>query len=96
MKMVAGVVSNDVFNDRTAILLQENLEIRSDLKEEHRQRGVHDALVYTANISITGTFNHEQLTQAAEGERRILWSKAFIAIGLDDTRADDNASSFLE
>ncbi|OQX02341.1 MAG: cell envelope integrity protein CreD [Thiothrix lacustris] len=90
-----SVVSNDVFNDRTAILLPENLEIRSDLKEEHRQRGVHDALVYTANISITGKFNHEQLTQAAESERRILWSKAYIAIGLDDTRAIDNASSFF-
>jgi inner membrane protein len=90
-----SVVSNDVFNDRTALLLPEELEIRTDIKTEHRQSGVHDALVYTANISITGKFNHTQLTQAAEGERRILWSKAYIAIGLDDTRAIDSASSFF-
>jgi inner membrane protein len=90
-----SVVSNDVFNDRTALLLPEDLEIRTDIKTEHRQSGVHDALVYTANISITGKFNHTQLTQAAEGERRILWSKAYIAIGLDDTRAIDSASSFF-
>ena len=89
------VVSKDTFNDRTAILLPENLEIRTDLKEEHRQRGMYDALVYTANISITGKFDHSAALQSGEGERRILWNKAFIAIGLEDTRAIDSASSFF-
>jgi inner membrane protein len=89
------VVSKDIYNDRTAILLPENLEIRTDLKEEHRQRGIYDALVYTANLSLTGKFNHAQVLQSSEGERRILWNKAFIAIGLDDTRAIDTASSFF-
>lgn len=89
------VVSKDIYNDRTAILLPENLEIRTNLKEEHRQRGIYDALVYTANISLTGKFNHAQVLQSSEGDRRILWNKAFIAIGLDDTRAIDTASSFF-
>ncbi|QTR47341.1 cell envelope integrity protein CreD [Thiothrix litoralis] len=89
------VVSKDIYNDRTAILLPENLEIRADLKEEHRQRGIYDALVYTANVSLTGKFNHAAVLQSGEGERRILWNKAFIAIGLDDTRAIDTASNFF-
>lgn len=88
------VVSKDIYNDRTAILLPEKLEIRTDLKQEHRQRGIYDALVYTANISLSGTFNHEAISNANAGERRILWDKAFITIGLDDTRAINTASSF--
>ncbi len=56
------VVSKDIYNDRTAILLPENLEIRANLKEEHRQRGIYDALVYTASLSLTGKFNHAAST----------------------------------
>lgn len=89
------VVSKDIYNDRTAILLPETLEIRTDLKEEHRQRGIYDALVYTANLSLSGKFNHEALSGSGEGEKRILWDKAFVTIGLDDTRAIDTASSFF-
>lgn len=89
------VVSKDIYNDRTAILLPETLEIRTDLKEEHRQRGIYDALVYTANLSLGGKFNHESISGSAEGERRILWDKALVTIGLDDTRAIDTASSFF-
>ncbi|MDQ5767696.1 cell envelope integrity protein CreD [Thiothrix subterranea] len=89
------VVSKDVFNDRTAILLPEALEIRANLNEEHRQQGIYDALVYNATISLSGKFNHAQVLQSSEGERRILWNKAFVALGLSDQRAVDTASSFF-
>jgi inner membrane protein len=90
------IVSKDIYNDRTAILLPENLEIRADIKEEHRQRGIYDALVYTANLSLTGKFDHAVLLQGnAEGERRILWDKAFIMIGVSDTKAIDTVSGFM-
>jgi len=89
------VVSKDVFNDRTAILLPESLEIRANLNEEHRQQGIYDALVYNATVSLSGKFNHAQVLQSSEGERRILWNKAFVALGLTDQRAIDTASSFF-
>ncbi len=89
------VVSKDIFNDRTAILLPESLEIRANLNEEHRQQGIYDALVYNATINLSGKFNHAQVLQSSEGERRILWNKAFIALGLSDQRAIDTASSFF-
>ena len=66
------VVSKDIYNDHTAILLPKELEIRSDLKEEHRQRGIYDALVYTTKLSFTGQFDHTPLLRSDEGERRIL------------------------
>lgn len=89
------VVSKDIYNDHTAILLPKALEIRSDLKEEHRQRGIYDALVYTANLSLTGQFDHAPLLQSDEGERRILWDKAYAIVGISDTKAIDVASSFF-
>lgn len=89
------VISKDVFNDRTAILLPESLEIRANLNEEHQRQGIHDALVYNATISLSGTFNHAPVLQSGDGERRILWNKAFIALGLTDQRAVDTASSFF-
>lgn len=89
------VVSKDIYNDRTAILLPEKLEIRANLNEEHQQHGIYDALVYTTTISLSGKFNHSQVLQSSEGERRIVWDKAFIAIGLTDPRAIDTASTFF-
>jgi inner membrane protein len=90
------IVSKDIFNDRTAILLPENLEIRADLKEEHRQRGIYDALVYTANLSLTGKFDHSVLLKgSAEGDRRLLWEKAFIMIGVSDTKAIGTVSGLM-
>lgn len=89
------IVSKDIYNDHTAILLPKELEIRSDLKEEHRQRGIYDALVYTAKLSMTGQFDHTPLLRSDEGERRILWDKAYIVVGISDTKAIDVASSFF-
>lgn len=89
------VVSKDIFNERTAILLPEQLEIRADLQAEHQRQGIYDALVYTAKLSINGTFDHSPMLQAAENDRRIAWDKAYIAIGLDDTRAIDSTSSLF-
>ncbi|MFN3786688.1 MAG: inner membrane CreD family protein, partial [Thiothrix sp.] len=89
------VVSKDIFNDRTAILLPEQLEIRADLQTEQQRDGIYTALVYNAKLSINGRFDHSPILQATENDRRIAWDKAYIAIGLDDTRALDTASSLF-
>lgn len=81
------VVTKDIFNDHTVIILPEQLDIRAILDEERRQRGIYDALVYNADLTVTGTFDHEFLLDGGEGDRRILWSKVFLVIGLSDTKA---------
>ena len=81
------VITKDIYNEYTAILLPDTLDIRADLKEEHRKRGIYDALVYQASIIISGEFDHEFLLEADEGERRILWEKAFLMMGISDTKA---------
>ena len=88
------VITKDIYNNYTAILLPENLEIRADIKEEHRQRGLYDVLIYTATLKINGSFDHEFLLEAEEGERRILWEKTKLVYGLSDTRAIGADASF--
>jgi len=90
----ARVVSKDVSSDHTAILLPKNLEIRADLKEEHRHRGIYDALVYSAKLSLSGQFDHSPLLKRSDdgAERRIQWDKAFVMVGLSDTKAIADAS----
>lgn len=90
------VVSKDIFNDHTAILLPKTLEIHADLKEEHRQRGIYDALVYSAKLNISGQFDHSPLLKPGDegGERRIQWDKAFVMVGVSDTKALAETSDF--
>lgn len=89
------VVSKDIFNDRTAILLPEKLEIRANIKPEPPHTAWESPPAYVANLSLQGAFNHAPLLQSSENERRILWDKAYIVIGLRDPRGIDTASSFF-
>ena len=84
------VASKDIYNDHTAILLPQQLDIRADLKPTTLQ----NAPVYTANIVISGNFDHEALVAQGQGDRSIQWDKAYVVVGLDDTRSLDEDSSF--
>lgn len=87
------VLSKDVYNEHTVAILPTVLDVRADLKEEQRVRGLHEALVYKANLSLSGRFDYGFLLEEAEGERRIHWDQAFLAIGISDTKAIDKAST---
>ena len=50
-------VSRDIFNERTMILLPKDLHIESEIIEKHRKRGIYDALVYKAEVELTGHFD---------------------------------------
>ncbi|QTR49823.1 cell envelope integrity protein CreD [Candidatus Thiothrix anitrata] len=89
------IVSKDIYKDHIAVLLPETLEIRADLAQEYRQRGIYNALVYNANISVNGTFDHAVLLKASEGERRLQWEKAYVMFGIDDPKAISSAPALL-
>jgi inner membrane protein len=88
------VVTKDIFNNHTVLILPEELDIKARIEEEHRKRGIYDALVYTAEINISGTFDHEFLLEGGEGDRRILWEKVFVMFGLSDTKAMNSGANF--
>ena len=84
-------VSRDVFKDKTMILLPEVLNINTKLNEAHRKRGIYDSLVYRAEIELTGHFDLSALP--TESKRySIRWKKAWLAVGLSDTKAINNTT----
>lgn len=88
------VVTKDIFNHHTVIILPETLDIQADISEEHRQRGIYNALVYTSDITLSGMFDHEFILEGGEGDRRILWEQVFIMFGLSDTKAMNSGAVF--
>jgi len=91
------VVSRDVFKDKTAIFLPSSLIANIHLKDQYRYQDDYKSLVYTADLDLTGQFDISQLL--AENKKRdrinIEWHKAFIAIGLSQTKSIRKASHFL-
>ncbi|CAA6806334.1 MAG: Inner membrane protein CreD [uncultured Thiotrichaceae bacterium] len=87
------VVTKDIFNDHTLILLPETLDIRAKIDEERRKRGIYDALVYNAKLDVTAAFDHEFLLDSGDGDRRILWDKVFLMVGLSDTKAINSGAT---
>lgn len=99
---VSKTVTRDVFNDKTMILLPEDLNIDTELLEKHRKRGIYDSLLYTAEMEISGHFNLSALPTESR-KYNIRWSKAWLAVGLSDTKAintttplrwDDSSAKF--
>jgi len=80
-------VSRDVFNEKTMILLPEELNIEAELKEQFRKRGIYSTLLYIADLTLSGTFDLSVLPPKDSTNRKIKWDKAYLAIGLSDTKA---------
>ncbi len=84
-------VSKDIFKNNTMILLPEVLNIDVKLKEAHRKRGIYDSLVYKAEIKLSGHFDLSPLPQESS-KYSIRWKKAWLAVGVSDTRAINSTS----
>ena len=80
-------VTQDVFTDKTAIILPTELDIKVNLREEARHRGIYKTQVYTADINLSGQFDYSALINTENQRRRYEWDKAHLLIGLSDTKA---------
>ncbi|WP_181389835.1 cell envelope integrity protein CreD [Leucothrix pacifica] len=82
-------ISRDVFNNKTMVLLPKQLNIDAEVIEKHRKRGIYDALVYQAQIEMTGTFDLGTLPDKTSSKNDIQWKNAWLAVGVSDTKAID-------
>jgi inner membrane protein len=80
-------ISRDVFNHKTIVLLPEELKVEADLNEQFRKRGIYSTLLYIADLTISGTFDLSVLPPKDSTNRKVNWDKAYLAIGLSDTKA---------
>ena len=88
------IVSKTTYGRQQAVLLPESLSISVDLADEVRHRGIYDSLVYTADLKLTGRFGALDVSTLSDHLHEVEWDKAFLAVGLSDTRAIGEISSF--
>jgi len=88
-------VTQDIFEDKTAIILPTALNINVNLREEPRHRGIYKTQVYTADINLSGRFDYASLINEQNQRRRYAWDKAQLLIGLSDTKAITQNSQLI-
>jgi len=85
---------NTVRSQHTARFLPSELTIDTTLIDEVRKRGLFQALVYDAQIQLDAQFDPIDVTELSDNIETIHWDKAWVSIGLSDTRAIAKVSRF--
>lgn len=65
-------------------LMPETLNINGDVQTEKRHRSIYQAVVYTANLKLSGEFIIPEMNTGERSE--ILWNEAYYTIGISDNR----------
>ncbi len=86
-------VNNTTYEHHTAIILPEDLKIDADLLSKTLNRGIYDALVYTADLSVTGSFQRPDIASLSNHIDEIHWDRAWLTLGISDTQAINKVSS---
>ena len=81
------------FQQRTAIVLPDDLKIEVYLEGQTRKRSLYESLVYTADIKISGQFKRPDIQSLSADIDKIHWDKAWLALGISDTQAINNVSA---
>ncbi len=65
-------------------IMPENLSIKGDIQTEKRHRSIYQTVVYTADLSFSGSFVVPELKKDEKSE--ILWKDAYYTAGISDNR----------
>ena len=82
-----------VFKQRTAVVLPEDLNIDVKLLGQTRKRSIYESLVYSADVSIQGTFKRPSIDSISKNIDMIHWDRAWFTLGISDTQAINNVSA---
>ena len=69
-----------------AHFLPDSLDISGKLYPERRYRGIYEAVLYDAQLELSGSFSFPQIEQLGIRPEDIIWSEALITIGISDMR----------
>jgi inner membrane protein len=86
-------VNKTSYKQRTAIVLPETVNIDSKMQGHERTRGIYKSLVYSADLSIKGHFNRPDIEGISSYIDKIHWDKAWVVLGISDTRAINKVSA---
>ncbi len=86
-------VNKTSYKQRTAIVLPETLNVDSKMQGHERTRGIYKSLVYSADLSVRGHFNRPDIEGISSHIDEIHWDKAWVVLGISDTRAINKVSA---
>ena len=86
-------VNKTSYKQRTAIVLPETLKVTNKMQGHERSRGIYKSLVYSADLSIEGHFKRPNIEGISSYIDKIHWDKAWVVLGISDTRAINKVSS---
>ncbi len=69
-----------------AHFLPESLVVAGSVRSEHRNRGIYDVIVYTADLDISAVFESPAFTSLNIHEQDVHWDDAVIALGVADPK----------
>lgn len=69
-----------------AYFLPESLKVEGKVAPEMRSRGIFDVVVYRADLRLSGTFRRPSFTGWDVAAKDVLWSQAYLALGITDMR----------
>ncbi len=87
------VKSKTTYVTKYAVNLPKELNLDVSLSEQHRKRGIYKSLVYNSEISVNGNFEKVNIESLSEHIHQVNWDKAFLILGLSDTRAINQVNS---
>jgi len=88
------LIDKNVRRHRTALFLPQSLAIQGNLIDQWRERGIFRSLVYTAELNLQATFPELDVSTLSDNIETIHWDKAWLSMGLSDTRAINNVNVF--
>ena len=80
------------YEKRTAIVLPDDLKIDVNINGEKRKVSLYEALVYSADLNISGSFHRPDLYKLSDHIDQIHWDRAWFALGISDTQAINKVS----
>lgn len=87
---VSGTVGEPLATVQYAFFLPNTLTITGTVEPEIRYRGIYQTILYSADLTISGSFPEADFSRWSINEEDIRWQEAFIALGITDMRGVKN------
>jgi len=80
---------------REAQFFPETLHVEGQVRPERRHRGIFEAVLYRADLQVTGTFRRPSFADGQVAPGDVLWNDARLSFGLPDLRGVRQAGDLL-
>ena len=86
--------AKDILKHKNIVILPKTLQKDITINEHYRYRSIYKSLVYEADIEIKGSFVIPDLSKLSDNIHKVRYDKAYVIMGLSDTKAINKVSSF--